>query len=128
MSGPDDRDERPRLEPFWQINDVAEARVVRNALKRRFPRTYALLTDALESADPYEIVYPDNPEEYSDVVDEIIVLLAPVNGDISQLAYQQLDEIVRNGIAKCFGEEPDEHRVRNVIQYIADSGGVRTTG
>ena len=124
MSEPGDEEERPGLEPFWQINDVSEARVIRNALKRRFPRTYAILTDGLESADPYEIVYPDNPEEYSDVVDEIIVLLAPVNGDISQLTRQQLDEIVRNSIAKCFGEEPDEGRVRNAVQHIAENGGL----
>jgi hypothetical protein len=119
----DDDDEQPRLEPFWQINDVTEARVVRDALKRRFPGTYAILTEGLESADPYEIVYPDNPNEYSDVVDEIIVLLAPVNGDISQLTRQQIDEIVRDGIAKCFGEEPDENRVRNAVRYIAENAG-----
>jgi hypothetical protein len=47
--------EQSRLKPFWQINDVAEARVVRDALKRRFPGTYAILTEGLESADPYEV-------------------------------------------------------------------------
>lgn len=112
-------DEKPQMEPFWQLDEIGEGRMVYAALKRRFPEAYAILSESLEHADPLDIVYPNNPDEYSDVVAEIIVLLARVNGEIRMLSVDQLDEIVRIGIARRFGESPDEDRVQKAVRLIA---------
>ncbi|GAB3453276.1 hypothetical protein [Actinophytocola sediminis] len=111
-------DEKPIKEPFWKLEEFHEAKIVKAVLKRRFPSAYLILTEALESADPFDIVYPGNPDEYSDVVQEIIVLLAPVSGDLGKLTERQVDEIVRDGLARRFGEEPDEVRVREAVRLI----------
>jgi hypothetical protein len=106
-------------EPFWKLETRAEFEFVRKVLRRRFPDTYSLLEECLERADPFEIVYADNPGEYDDVVREIIVLVAQVNGALGDLPADRLDEIVRDGLARCFGELPDEERVQNAVNVIA---------
>ena len=110
--------ERPLKDPFWKFETFTEAHVLEEVLRRRFPETIAILAESLEQADPLEVVYPDNPNEYSDVVLEIIVLLANVNGNLSLLSAEQLDGIVREGLARRFGEPPDEDRVRHAVNLI----------
>ena len=68
-------DENTLSEPFW-IFDGGESLVIDTIFCRRFPETYSIFAESLESADPMDIVYPDNPNEYSDVIREMIVLLA----------------------------------------------------
>lgn len=112
-------EERPLKAPFWRLETITEARIVEEVLRRRFPETMAILAESLEQADPLEIVYPDNPNEYGDVILEITVLLADVNGNLSLLSAEQLDGIVREGLARRFGELPDEARVRYAVDLIA---------
>jgi hypothetical protein len=119
-----DEDARPLKEPFWMIHVASEAGVIDVLLRRRFPGTYALLLESLEKADPFDIVYrdhprvQDNPDEYSDVVREIIVLLSPVTGGLNQLSPSQIEELVREGLARCFDEPPDEERLREAVNLI----------
>ncbi|MEU4155634.1 hypothetical protein [Actinoplanes sp. NPDC026670] len=114
-------DEAPLSQPFWIFQDVAESRVVGAILERRFPGAYAVLSDSLERADPLDIVYPGNPGEYSDVVFEIIVLLAPVGGDIKKLSGDDVEQLLREGLARRFGELPDESRVHEAVRMILES-------
>src|SRR5580692_9595456 len=71
---------------FWAIETLEEGQTVARLLRRRFPQVFESLSEIFEQADPLDIVYPGNPNEYSDVVREIIVLLAPVEGKIGLLA------------------------------------------
>jgi hypothetical protein len=107
---------------FWVLEDSTEFKFVRKILWRRFPETAALLTDCLEKVDPFELVHPGNPDEYVDVVREIIVLLAPVNGVLRELSEDELDALVREGLTRCFGEIgiDDENRVQQLIALLAD--------
>lgn len=113
-------DEAPLKELFWKIG--SEEQTVRAVLRQRFLETFRILAEALEEADPFEIVYPDNPHEYDDVVAEIIVLMAPVNGALHLLSIDQIEEFVREGIARRFGEEPDDIRVMRAVRSIAQQG------
>lgn len=110
-------DEGPLSEPFWQLIDGAE-KLVQQVLRRRFPQAYSDLSTSLETADPMEVVYPGNPNEYSDVVRELIVLLAPVNGDISKIGDSELEHLVNEALRRCFGEEADRSRVVNVVRLL----------
>lgn len=116
------QDEETLSEPFWDLQDAEEA-VVQGILRRRFPETYSLLVQVLEAADPMEVVYPGNPDEYSDVVRELIVLLAPVNGVISRLDETELEHILVEGLSRCFGEEPDRSRVKSTIRLLSTEMG-----
>ncbi|MEV6985234.1 hypothetical protein AB0M95_28780 [Sphaerisporangium sp. NPDC051017] len=113
-------DEAPLKEPFWNIDLVSEGEVVMRVLRQRFPETIAILEEALEEADPFDIVYPDNPHEYSDVVAEMIVLMAPVNGALHLLSTDEIEALVREGLARRFGEHPDETRVKRAVRLIAN--------
>lgn len=104
---------------FWAIDNIEEGRTIEKVLRRRFPEAIAVLSESLEVSDPFDIVYPGNPNEYSDVVREIIVLLAPVNGDLASLSVDQLDALVREGLGRCFDDEPSEDRVRRAVDLIA---------
>lgn len=108
-------------ERFWRIESSQELEVVKNLLTRRFPYLYNKLSDALEKADPFEIVYPNNPDEYSDVVKEVIVLLAPVNGRIQDLSYEEMTQVIRRGLGKCFGEAPSEPRLKEAVDLLMDT-------
>ena len=105
-----------RSQAFWDIETQEEREVVRKLLKRRFPAAYASLTTSLEQADPFEIVYPHNPHEYDDVVREIIVLLAPLNGRLSGLTVDDLVSLMNEALARCFGEDPPPERVRRAAE------------
>ena len=107
-------------ERFWAIETTSEGQVIRNVIRRRFPNSYAIISESLESADPMDIVYPDNPEEYSDVVLEVITLLAPVGGRLDALSVQDIEKVIREGIDRCFDETPDDARVRGVVGLIAE--------
>jgi hypothetical protein len=115
MAKPEMKDER-----FWQIETMQEGAVVKNLLWRRFPFLYDKLSDALEEADPLEVVYPNNPNEYSDVVREVIVLLAPVNGRIQDLSHEEVTQVIRRGLKRCFGESPSKSRLKAVVDLLMD--------
>jgi hypothetical protein len=108
-------------ERFWQIETMQEMEAVKNLLWRRFPYLYNKLSDALEEADPFEVVYPNNPDEYSDVVREVIVLLAPVSGRIQDLSHEELTRIIRRGLMRCFGGPPSEPRLKVVVDLLMDN-------
>lgn len=105
---------------FWQIETRQELEAVKSLLIRRFPFLYNKLSDALEEADPLEIVYPNNPDEYSDVVREVIVLLAPVNGRIQDLSDEEMTRVIRRGLGRCFDEPPSELRLRTAVDLLMD--------
>jgi hypothetical protein len=105
---------------FWAIETLEEGRAVARILQRRFPRLFEGLSEIFEQADPFDIVYPGNPNEYSDVVREIIVLLAPAEGNIGLLSPGQVEELVREGLGRCFDDEPIETRVQNVVRLITE--------
>lgn len=110
-------DEATLSESFWPVMGT-EVYLVQEILQRRFPQTYADLSTSLEAADPMDVVYPGNPDEYSDVVRELIVLLAPVNGDISKIGDSELEHLVIEALRRCFGEEADGSRVVNVVRLL----------
>jgi hypothetical protein len=105
---------------FWAIETLEEGRAVARILERRFPRLFEGLSEIFEQADPFDIVYPGNPNEYSDVVREIIVLLAPAEGNIDLLSPGQVEELVREGLGRCFDDELIETRVQNVVRLITE--------
>lgn len=113
-------DEAPLRPPFWVFEDAAEQRLVTSVLARRFPGAFAALSESLESADPLDLVYPGNPGEYSDVVIEVLVLLAPVNGVVSGLSRSEIERVLREGLARRFGEAPDEERLREAARMISE--------
>lgn len=105
--------------------------MVREFLQRRFPRAYSIVAQSLEEADPFDIVYPNNPHEYDDVVREILVMADRVGGDLGRLSRAEIEVMVREGLDRCFGtepydepdeapDEPDEDRVQEAIQLIFD--------
>ncbi|TCM48841.1 hypothetical protein [Kribbella sp. VKM Ac-2568] len=105
-------------QPFWTLESADEIHFVRQILKHRFPETYSLLTDALEHADPLEVVYPGNSDEYGDVVREIIVIADRVNGDLGVLSRKEIEALVKVGLSRCFGEEPDAGRVDKAVDLV----------
>jgi hypothetical protein len=111
-------DEAPLGRPFWNLNSTAESDMVYSIIKRRFPAVYEALSMALERADPMEIVYPGNPHEYSDVVLEVIVLLAPVCGDLGRVTSAEMENLLREGLGRIFGEPPDEERLRHAATML----------
>lgn len=105
-------------ERFWDIETITEGQVVRNVIKRRFLSSFTIISESLESADPIDIVYLDNPDEYGDVVLEVIVLLASVDGRLDSLSVKDLENVIRKGLARCFDEEPDDARVAQTVDLI----------
>ena len=103
---------------FWAIETLEEGQTVERLLRRRFPQVFESLSEIFEQADPLDIVYPGNPNEYSDVIREIIVLLAPVEGKIGLLMPDQVEELVKEGLSRCFDDEPIERRVQDVVRMI----------
>ena len=113
--------EAPLKEPFWQLDSVADSQIVDAVLRRRFPHAYAELEAALDEADPLDVVYEGNPGEYRDVIREILVLLAPINAELSQLSPEAAEATLREGIARRFGEPPDDQRLRQAVLRIIRS-------
>ena len=119
---------------FWALETAAEMSTVRAILQRRFPTAYVLLAQSLEEADPYDIVYPNNPHEYDDVVREMLVMADRVGGDLSKLARSEIEAMVRAGLDRCFGTEPydepdeapdppDEARQQRAVDLIVERAG-----
>jgi hypothetical protein len=103
---------------FWAIETLEEARMVAGLLRRRFPQVFEGLSEIFEEVDPLDVVYPGNPNEYSDVIREIIVLLSPVEGKIGLLSSSQIEELIREGLRRCFDDEPIESRVQDMVRKI----------
>jgi hypothetical protein len=107
------------VKPFWQLDTRDELALVKALLQRRFPTTWAVLTDCLDEADPLDIVYPGNPGEYDDVVEEeMLVLLAPVDGDLARLSELELRSLVADGLARCFDTPPEPERVERLVTLL----------
>jgi hypothetical protein len=119
MTAENDENEKPLSEPFWSDDFNLDTIAIDRYFRQRFPVSYAILAESLEEADPMDVVYPGNPNEYSDVVIEVIVLLAYVNADLTKPSSEKIDEVVRDGLARRFGELPDEDRVRRAVVLIA---------
>ena len=108
----------PVDKPFWIIETPDEGLVVKELLLRRFPQLISALSNSLEEATPLNVVYPGNQNEYSDVVREIVMLLAPHNGSIDALSANELFEIVLRGLRRCFGEKPEMRRVQTAVDLL----------
>ena len=104
---------------FWAIETLEEGQTVARLLQRRFPQVFESLSEIFEQADPLDVVYPGNPNEYSDVIREIIVLLAPVEGKIGLLTPGQIEHLVKEGLGRCFDDEPIERRVQDMVHMIS---------
>ncbi|NYI59987.1 hypothetical protein BKA22_002732 [Cellulomonas soli] len=111
-------EEEPREQPFWRIDNSHDSQAVTRVLRQRFPDAFEALDECLDEADPLDIVYPGNPHEYSDVVLEVLVLLAQENADLSHIGRQRLDGVLRQGLARRFGEDPIEARVELAVDLI----------
>ena len=111
-----------RPEPFWKLQTTEEMRFVRQILTARFPETYQRLSDAFDLADPFNIFHAGNPGEYSDVVREVLVLMASVDGELSAFSSGDLGKVLREGLARCFEEEPDEERFARLVEVLALPG------
>jgi hypothetical protein len=70
MTAENDENEKPLSEPFWSNDSNLNDHAIDQYFRQRFPVSYAILAESLEEADPMDIVYPGNPNEYSDVVRE----------------------------------------------------------
>ena len=109
---------------FWDVQDPSEYLAVKAALQRRFPRSYPLLSKCLESADPEKIVYPNNPDEYSDVVWEALAQLAWHGNSLVSLTRADLDRLIRTSLSRCFpdadldDERETELRERRTLALI----------
>jgi len=97
---------------------------IKAALLRRFPLTYRLLSECLESADPEDIVYPNNPDEYSDVVWEALAQLAWHGNSLVTLTLADLERVLRTSLSRCFpdvyldDEDEAEKRERRTLVLI----------
>jgi hypothetical protein len=115
-------DERPLSEPFWVFTEPGEEQTVDRLLRRRFPDLYRRLAEALEEADPMDVVYPDNPGEYNDVVREVLVLLAGRDGSVGGIPVDELAGILESGLNRRFGEEADAAAVRRAAELLTGAG------
>jgi hypothetical protein len=104
--------------PFWLLDSSSELAAVDAALRRRFPRTFLRVSDAIESEDPYDIVYPGNPGEYVDVVREFLVLIADVAGDITSLSRDAITGRLTQSFECCFAESPDAESVGRIADAL----------
>ncbi|MGN9764567.1 hypothetical protein ACTMS2_05305 [Micromonospora sp. SD12] len=118
-------EEGPLHPSFWDFQGYAETRVVTTVMRRRFPWQYQLLARSLEAVDPMDMVYPGHPNEYSDVILEVLVLLSDNNVDLLNTSAGRLERVIREGIERRFSESPEEHRVRAVVQLILAEGEAR---
>ncbi|MGW7533054.1 hypothetical protein [Amycolatopsis sp. NPDC054798] len=122
-------DIRSRSAPFWALlNTPEEYAAVKAVLNRQFAQTAAILSHCLEQADLQDIVYPGQTPEYPDVVREMLVLLSDVLADLGQVPAERLEHVLREADARCFGELPEESRVRRAVdlviaEHAASEGG-----
>ncbi|MFB6722388.1 hypothetical protein ACFCV3_19585 [Kribbella sp. NPDC056345] len=111
------QEEETLSESFWSLGE-SEEKLVQDILQRRFPQTYSVLAKSLNDSDPMDLVYPGNEDEYTDVIREAIVLLAPVNGDISRIGDEKLRQLLVEALARCFGEEAEGTRIDHLVRLI----------
>ncbi len=105
---------------FWSLETSEELDFVNAILERRFPRTVALFSQALQIADPLDIVYEDNPREYADVVREIVALLSWQNGDPRSLDADVLRATLTEALGRCFDEDPAPERVELALRSVLE--------
>jgi hypothetical protein len=112
-----------KIEKFWELNESCEFELINKILRRRFPETFSFLTECFDTVDPLQLVHPGNPDEYIDVIREMIVLLAPFNGELGELSINQLDSLVRESLTRCFDgiEDEAEGRTQQLVALIASA-------
>lgn len=103
---------------FWLIETREEDGVVKRLLLRRYPVLFRALSEVLESTDPMDVVYPNNPDEYSDVVREMLVIIAG-SGEVGRLPAHEIAVILRRAIGLCFGEDPDPARLERAALLLS---------
>lgn len=113
-------EEAPLIQPFWMFESASEERAVDILLRRRFPEMFSIIMDSLEQTDPLDVVYPNNPGEYNDVVYEILVLLAPFDDPWNEISDEMIARMVRTGLGRRFGEPPNDSRLRETTRLISD--------
>jgi hypothetical protein len=100
-----------------------ELECVNALLERSFPKTVSLFRRALQDADPLDIVYDGNPDEYADVVREAVALLSWQSGDPRGLDSEALRDTLLEALRRCFDEEPDPRRVESALRLIREGLG-----
>jgi hypothetical protein len=108
----------PGRRPFWDERSAAEMTLVRQLLQRRFPDLYERLTSALEEADPYDVVSPGNPHEYSDVINEFLVMADPIDGDLTRLSETQTADLLKAALARHFAERLNEAKLHHAVTLL----------
>jgi hypothetical protein len=108
----------PGRRPFWDAQTAAEQTLIRQLLQRHFPDLYQRVTTALEEADPYDVVHPDNPHEYSDVINEFLVMAHPVDGDLTRLTEPQTTDLLKSALARTFGERLNETKLHHAVTLL----------
>jgi hypothetical protein len=114
------RDVETLKRPFWIPETAEELRIIEILLRRRFPETYELLETSLDAMDPMDIGLPVQEGEYTDVIRELLVLLAPQEGNIGKLSVEEITDLLIEGLNRCFSEQPKLRQVRNTAELIVD--------
>ncbi|MBW3086948.1 hypothetical protein KEM60_03177 [Austwickia sp. TVS 96-490-7B] len=120
------REEFSPARPFWEIETIEEYQAVRKVLEKRFSETIKIIRFALEEADPMEMVYPDNPNEYDDVIFEALIILSKLGGLCALNSHKVCEEFLKESIARRFGEDPNEERLRRAAQLLSEQIKNRT--
>ncbi|HEY3709401.1 MAG TPA: hypothetical protein VGL64_08505 [Amycolatopsis sp.] len=106
--------------PFWEFENDAERRIVRDLLYRRFPRMTSLLADSFTAVSTdYDIAHPENPDSDNDVIVETLVLLAEVNGNLDRVSTRRLHDILGEGMARSLGHTPKPRAVKEATRLIS---------
>ncbi|OXM43413.1 hypothetical protein [Amycolatopsis alba] len=103
---------------FWRFDTEDERRIVRDVLYRRFPRLTGLLADSFTAVSTCDIAHPGNPDGDNDVIVEILVLLADVNGNLDRVSTEQLQDILGEGMTRSLGHVPEPHLVQKTTQLV----------
>ncbi|MEU8415778.1 hypothetical protein AB0C24_23580 [Amycolatopsis japonica] len=103
---------------FWRFETDDERRIVRDVLYRRFPRLTSLLADCFATVSTYDIARPGYLDGDNDVIAEILVLLADVNGNLDRVSVGRMREILGEGMARSLGRLPEPHAVQEAARLV----------
>jgi hypothetical protein len=123
MSEPNTPESRRR----WNPESREDRASLRRELKARYGELYETIGDALDSADPMHVVYTGNPNEYEDVVWQVLGQIEAQAMTVVQISVEAWRRIIEEALAPFFGEEPDQDRLAAAANLIESglSGGQR---
>lgn len=103
---------------FWRFDTDDERRIVRDVLYRRFPRLTSVLADCFAAVSTYDIAHPGNLDGDNDVIAEILVLLADVNGNLDRVPTGRLHDVLGEGMARSLGHIPEPRAVQEATRLV----------